>query len=91
MSGSNWTGTTESVMESIGEAMHLVRDAERAYRAGDDRAGRLHAAAESAHRDLLRTICELSDDEADAIEPAFTDFETHLLRLPRLAAPAFFC
>ena len=76
------SGRVGRLLKAIADATRLVSDAERAYRLGDSRAGRLHAASECAHRDLLQGICELSESEADFVEPGFTGFESRLLRLP---------
>ena len=70
------------VRAEIAEASRMAADAADAYRAAGERAGRLHAAAECAHRDLLRSICDLSESEADSVEPAFTELEKQLMRLP---------
>jgi hypothetical protein len=78
-----------AVLDGIAEALRMTCEAERAYRTGDDRAAGLHAAADRAHRNLLRSICELSEIEADHVEPSFTELETRLLRLP-IPAPRSF-
>jgi len=70
------------VLGAVAAASRLVDIAEEAGRVHDARAGSLRAAAEAAHRDLLGSICELSDQQADLVEPAFTAFEMRLLHLP---------
>jgi hypothetical protein len=74
-----------AILEGIADALHLVAEAETAYRMGDHRAGESHAAADSAHCALLESICELSEEDADLVEPPFTEFETRLLRLPMIS------
>ena len=74
------------ILKNIAEASGLAGRSEEAYRAGDRHAERLRTGAESAHRELLLEICGLSEAEADFVEPAFTDLETRLLRLPAAAA-----
>ena len=99
MSESHWKSRTRpkgtpnvrSVLTSIAEAAELAADAEMAYRLGDDRAGRLHVAAECAHRELLRSICQLSESDADEVEPAFTELETQLLHLPTASVRSLCC
>lgn len=85
------TPHVQIVLEGIAEAAGLAADAEMAYRLGEGRAGRLHVAAECAHRDLLRSICLLSENEADSVEPAFTELETQLLHLPTASVRSLCC
>jgi hypothetical protein len=70
------------VLEGIAQAFRLAIEADEAYGRGDVSAGPLQTAAENAHHDLLGDICELSEEQADAVEPAFTELETRLSRLP---------
>jgi hypothetical protein len=70
------------VLSGIGDALSLVSRTEHAYRRRDQRAAELRAFLEGAHRHLLRSICDLSEEEADSVEPRFTELETRMLRLP---------
>jgi hypothetical protein len=64
-------------------AAHLSANrAESAYADGDfATAEALHEEAERRHTKILRAICELTDAEADAVEPAFSELEKRLFRL----------
>jgi hypothetical protein len=69
------------VLAGIAEAHALVKDAEEAYLRSGDRAATCQAAADRSHCNLLKAICELSEADANTVEPLFTEFENHLLRL----------
>lgn len=73
-------GNLAWVETGIAEGMRLVLVAERAYRALDGHGSSLRAAAEHTHYNLLRAIYQLTEEEADRIEPAFTQFEDCLAR-----------
>lgn len=44
-------------------------------------AARLYAAAEESHYRILVAICDLTDTEADLVEPLITNLEGELYRL----------
>ncbi len=73
------------VQQRIAEASTLVERAEAAYHSADGTAEPVRAAAEKAHLALLESLCRLTESEADAVEPAFTEFESGLLRLSLFA------
>jgi hypothetical protein len=77
-------GLLADFLNGVERALRLVRLAEGAYRAGSRRAGVLHASAEVAHYQLLKSICRLTEQQAEVVEPAFTSFEQRLFRLPHL-------
>jgi hypothetical protein len=66
----------------IVEAAAVAWAAGIAYHNREPRSLYLHKAANRAHRELLAQIAELTPDEADELEPAFTAFEDNLLHLP---------
>ena len=70
------------VLLEVADALRLVSRTEQAYRCGDRRAPALQAAVDYAHTQLLSSICALTEEEADSVEPLFTEFEVRMLRLP---------
>jgi hypothetical protein len=73
----------EFVLEGIATALQLARDAEEAQTANVARAGKAREMAEWAHYRLLGWICQLSEANADRVEPAFSELESRLERLSR--------
>jgi hypothetical protein len=69
------------VFAMIDEALRATKEAEDALESGDARAEVLTTAAEHAHCRVLKTICSLSDNEADLAEAAFTALENRLFPL----------
>jgi hypothetical protein len=53
----------------------------RRWAAESEHCGAPLTRALEAHRSLLPVICELTEEEADTIEPAFTEFEAFLFSL----------
>lgn len=76
------SGLAANFLKDVERALRLLRLAEEAYRAKSRRAFVLHASAELAHYQLLKSICSMTGQQADLVEPAFTSFEERLLRLP---------
>jgi hypothetical protein len=70
------------VLSEVADALRLVSRTEQAYRCGVHRVADLQAAVDYAHTQLLSRICELTEEEADSVEPLFTEFEIRMLRLP---------
>jgi hypothetical protein len=68
----------------IDEALKVTKEAEDAWERGDGRAETLSTAAEQAHCRVLKTICALSDSEAEAAEPAFTALENRLFSVGKM-------
>jgi len=85
-SGPRDTSRVAEVLAQIALAAEIAAEAERAYPRSEEGAGQLHAAAELAHRGILRSICTLTEAEADSVEPAFSEFENVLLRLSSKSA-----
>lgn len=77
-------------MDTIAEALRLMGDAEQASRRGDECAANFQATVNRMHRRLLRSICELSEEEADRVEPVFTELETRLIRLSGVPKDVYF-
>jgi hypothetical protein len=73
-----------SVLRGIREAASLANEAEQAFRAVDPTAAELRSAAERAHCELLATICSITDEEANTVEPLFTKLESQLLQIDSL-------
>lgn len=69
------------ILHQIQRAVNVTIRAEEAYRDHSLDAKALFSAGQLAHRKLLGEICELTDVEADEIEPAFTLLEKRLLHL----------
>ena len=74
-------GDVDTVLQGIQQASQLTQAAEAAYERGDHDAGKLLNFVESAHFELLRSMCDLTDEEAGTVEPAFTEFEAKLMRV----------
>jgi hypothetical protein len=71
------------IQQEAEEALRIARRASHAYRQGIfGRAACLHAAAEQLHTSILAAICDLTEGEADRIEPAVTELEKELWRFP---------
>jgi hypothetical protein len=68
-----------AVQRKLEVALGLAKLATKSYQNGlHAYAGLLNAAAERSYRSILAAICELSDEEADLIEPMLTDLEAEL-------------
>lgn len=76
------------LLRQILEALKLVRFASEAHRTGSPMSGRLYAESERSYEIILAGFWSLSDEEADLIEPIFTDFEQELNQLSGLIANA---
>jgi len=75
------------VLEEIAAATSSASLAESAFSAGDMTvAQQWHDNADRRCTTILGTICQLTDAEADAVEPPFTEVENRLSRLRRFFA-----
>jgi hypothetical protein len=73
----------ESVRRQIAEAQALAKTAVFDYETGDEsRAVELQLAAVRAWTKILNAIVDLTEEEADLVEPVFTELEEQLLGLP---------
>ncbi len=73
----------DSVRIQIAEAGALARTAASDYKTGkENRAAELQLAAERAWAKILKAIVDLTEEEADLVEPIFTELEEELLSLP---------
>ena len=72
------------VLTRIEQARSLALQAENAFRIADPIAADFVAAADGFHCQLLKDVSALSETEADSIEPAFTAFESQLIRVHTL-------
>ena len=71
------------VQRQTEDALDSVRLTAAAYRDGVPGMMELYAEAERCYETILGGICELSDKEADSIEPVFTKFELEFNALSR--------
>lgn len=73
----------ESVRRQIAEAQALARNAAFDYETGNETlAAELQLTAERAWAKILKAIVDLTEEEADLLEPIFTKLEEQLLSLP---------
>ena len=70
-----------AIQQQTEEALNLVRLASEAHRNGLPSFEPLYAECQRSHEVILAGICTLTDEEADLIEPKFTEFEQELDRL----------
>ncbi len=79
----------DSVRKRIAEAETLATTAAFDYETGNEiRAAELQLAAERAWTTILKAIVDLTEEEADLVEPIFTELEEQLLRLPLSTCPS---
>ena len=64
-----------TVQRRTEDAIDSVRVTAAAYRDGAPGMAELYAEAERCYNTILADICELTDEEADVVEPVFTKFE----------------
>jgi len=78
----------EAVTAQIAAALEVVQSAEKALAAGEIRSARLlYDSADEFCTEIVRQITKFSDEAADALEPGFTRFEEHLIRVRVLLRP----
>jgi hypothetical protein len=70
-----------SIQRQIEEALLLVNVANKQHRAGLLDFEEIFGEAEEFYAIILAAICRLTDEEADAIEPKFTELELELSAL----------
>jgi 3-polyprenyl-4-hydroxybenzoate decarboxylase len=69
----------EIVRQEIKSALELLGCAAKAYRQGQGkRAALLFAAAETSYFEMLVNISDLTEEEADLVEPDITELEVEL-------------
>jgi hypothetical protein len=77
-----------AVRAQIASALKVIQNAEKALAAGEIRSAKLlHDSADESCTDIVRQITNLSDEDADALEPVFTRFEEHLIRVRIFVLP----
>ena len=72
-----------TIQRRIEEALVLLRVATKRHRAGLPACEKMYRAAEESYARILAAICRMTDEEADLIEPRFTEFEHEFDRLTR--------
>ena len=75
------------VHDRLGHAVEIARMAEARIRSGDASGSLgLYRYLERQYSDFLLRICQVTEREADALEPRFTQLEEALARLQSCAA-----
>src|SRR6476661_10193071 len=75
--------SVRTVQRQTEDALAFVKVTAAAYREGVPGRMELYADAEQSYAILLHNICNLTDEEADVIEPIFTKFESEFNALSR--------